>query len=471
LHRRAAEILRDDPERAAAEPEPIAHHFTEAGLDDLAIEWWGKAGDQALRRSAFQEAIAHLGRAITMADKAGEIGSTAQRLKLQADYGLALSVSRGVAAKETQRALALAEQLTAEANDPAVRFSAYRAQIVAELISGQVGCAISAAEIYLKEARNASGAPDVSFACYILGQSCMYQGALARARALVEEGIRTDPGPNIISSYVDLTTWGIAVLAILCWHSGEIERARALIEQAKKRAHESRHGMTLANTYYFALSLDGFFADAEAGLRDAETLAKIAEGIGYAQYSDAARLHRYLAQARLGDPEASLQEFRRALTEYRKQTQAGIPNWLGRLAHFEAEGGSTDSALQRVEEALALAQQTNQNWTDSRLHSIRGDILLKADPQNPAPAEEAYRAAISVAKEQSARSFGLQAALKLAKLYQSAGRPVDAHAVLAPALEGFSPTPEMPEIADAQALLAGRPKPARSKRKPPGGSD
>ena len=70
LHRRAAEALRD----ANAEPEAIAHHFTEAGLDDLAIEWWGKAGDQALRRSAFQEAIAHLGKAIAMADKAARDG-------------------------------------------------------------------------------------------------------------------------------------------------------------------------------------------------------------------------------------------------------------------------------------------------------------------------------------------------------------------------------------------------------------
>ncbi len=33
LHRRAAELLRDNPERAMAEPEAIAHHFTEAGLD------------------------------------------------------------------------------------------------------------------------------------------------------------------------------------------------------------------------------------------------------------------------------------------------------------------------------------------------------------------------------------------------------------------------------------------------------
>jgi predicted ATPase len=42
LHRRAADILVAQPHPAAAEPEVIAHHFTEAGLEDLAIEWWGK---------------------------------------------------------------------------------------------------------------------------------------------------------------------------------------------------------------------------------------------------------------------------------------------------------------------------------------------------------------------------------------------------------------------------------------------
>jgi hypothetical protein len=48
----------------------------------------------------------------------------------------------------------------------------------------------------------------------------------------------------------------------------------------------------------------------------------------------------------------------------------------------------------------------------------------------------------------------LRAALSLAKLYQSTSRPVEAHTVLVPALEGFSATPEMPEIAEAQALMA-----------------
>jgi len=50
--------------------------------------------------------------------------------------------------------------------------------------------------------------------------------------------------------------------------------------------------------------------------------------------------------------------------------------------------------------------------------------------------------------------FEQRAVLSLAKLYQSTGRPADAYAVLAPALEGFAPTLEMPEIAEAQALLS-----------------
>ena len=57
LHRRIAEILRDQfAASAAAEPELLAHHFTQAGLIEAAIEWWGKAGQRSLERSALVEA-------------------------------------------------------------------------------------------------------------------------------------------------------------------------------------------------------------------------------------------------------------------------------------------------------------------------------------------------------------------------------------------------------------------------------
>ena len=86
---------------------------------------------------------------------------------------------------------------------------------------------------------------------------------------------------------------------------------------------------------------------------------------------------------------------------------------------------------------------------------MRGEILLKCDPANPAPAEEAFQTAIAVPRSGKARAvLNCARRFSLAKLYQSTGRPLDAHAVLAPALEGFSPTPEMPEIEEALALLA-----------------
>jgi predicted ATPase len=66
LHRRVAEILRDKfADNVAAEPELLAHHFTLAGLTEAAIEWWAKAGQQSLERSALAEAAEQLTRALT----------------------------------------------------------------------------------------------------------------------------------------------------------------------------------------------------------------------------------------------------------------------------------------------------------------------------------------------------------------------------------------------------------------------
>ena len=105
LHRRIAETLRDRfADKAAAEPEVLAHHFTQARLTDAAIEWWGKAGDQALSRSAFQEAIAHLGKAIEMADSTDATRPQAvagnlpidKRVTLQTSYARAIMWSPGL---------------------------------------------------------------------------------------------------------------------------------------------------------------------------------------------------------------------------------------------------------------------------------------------------------------------------------------------------------------------------------------
>jgi len=130
-----------------------------------------------------------------------------------------------------------------------------------------------------------------------------------------------------------------------------------------------------------------------------------------------------------------------------------VPFFQGLLADLEAQGDA-DGALTRVEEALALAGETGEHWSDAFLHRLRGEILLKRNPANTASAEDAFLTAIAIAQQQKARSFELRAALDLARLYNSTSRSVEAHALLASALKGFSPTPEFPEIAEAQTLLS-----------------
>jgi predicted ATPase len=69
-----------------------------------------------------------------------------------------------------------------------------------------------------------------------------------------------------------------------------------------------------------------------------------------------------------------------------------------------------------------LAQQTGEHSTDAFLHRIRGEILLKRDPANTSPAEEAFLTAIAIAQRQKARSFELRATMSLARLWRDQGK-------------------------------------------------
>ena len=162
-----------------------------------------------------------------------------------------------------------------------------------------------------------------------------------------------------------------------------------------------------------------------------------------------------LASAQSGPVGGGLEDMRRGVELLREQNFLMFDGLrkIG-LAEAEARAGDPDRAVAILDQALATCDRTGHCSFEAELHRVRGKMLLRRDPANPVKAEESFQTAIAVAKRQAARSFELRAALVLAKLYRSTARPTEARAVLAPALEGFSRTPEMPEIAEAQGLLA-----------------
>ena len=462
LHRRAAELLRDDPERAAAEPEVIAHHFTQAVLDDLAIEWWGKAGDQALRRSAFQEAIAHLGRAIAMADKADgttsrETGdASGRRLKLQTDYGQAVMWSKGFAAEETKAALAREAELAASARNFSARFAALQGQFRVACTAGELRHARELALTLLREAEEAGEVEKAGIqADHVLGSTAYWQADFVEARSRCTTALAAcDAGPDSMERGV-WRTLATSFLALTFWQLGEIGRGRELIDGSAERTAKGGRVPEILEALFYKSYFELWRDDPMATLSAAEALAAVARAHGVSQYLHEAEMHLGWAQGRTGDPAAGAAQIQRVLATFVEQhVRVNLGFYTGLLAELEAETLGPESALARVDEAFGLSNQVELRCSLPFLRRLRGNILLKHEPANPAPAEEAFKTAIAIATEQSARSPRLQAALALGKLYRSTGRPAEAHDVLAPALEGFSPTPEMPEIAEAQSLLA-----------------
>ena len=469
LHCRAAEVLRDLPERAAAEPEVIAHHFTEAGLDDVAIEWWGKAGDQSLRRSAFQEAIAHLGKAIAMADKAGDdpisrqrvAGATAssQRLKLQTDYGQAVMWSRGFASEETKAAFARARELTANTDNFAARFATAHSQWASAMVGGEQRRVRELASSFLKEAEDAGRFVEVGVARRGLAQACYLSGEFIEARTHCERALDIcdlERERETRERFTDDTRpIATSLLAMTMWQLGEVEHARRLIDEANRYASGLGHAPSMTHPLNWKSRLEILRGDAAAVLSAAETLVRLCQDHGMPFWRVKAELDAEWARARHQDTAAGADGLRRALAAAADQgmlSDAWFYTVL--LAELEAETLGADSALRRIDEALVLARQVDDRCDLPFPHLLRGELLLEHDPSNPVPAEEAFGTALAIAREQGARSWGLRATLELSKLYRSTSRPVEAHAILAPALEGFLPTLEMPEIAEAQALLA-----------------
>ena len=467
LHRRVAEVVRDKfADIAAAEPEVLAHHFTQGALDGPAIEWWGRAGEQALRRSALEEAISHFGEAIEIADKHGtsstpgtkaEIVSAKQRLRLQIGYGQSAMWSRGYGAEETRAAFTRARELATSADDVAERLAIYYGLWGGNAARGEWGLARQIAETFRHEAERAAWKTEAGVAGRALGLTCLWQGDFTEAQANLMQAIRMyDPDGEREAKVrfgMDSGACATAYLAHTSWLLGEVERARELIDEAVVRAIETAHAPTLAQVYQFKALLEIIRGDATAARHAADTVVLLGRDHGMAVALGWGSPCLWWAHARLGELETGMIELRQAIARYQDQgNKVLLPLFKGLLAEIEAVADGAEAALPRIDEALTLTR-SGEHWADAFLHRMRGEILLKLDALKAAPAEEAFNAAITIAREQKARSFELRAAMSLARLWRDKGKVQHARELLAPVYGWFTEGHDTRDLKEAKALL------------------
>ena len=112
-HNQIAQVLEERfPETHEAQPELLAHHYTEAGLVEQAVPYWQEAGQKANQRSAHVEAISHLTKGLELLTSLPDTPERTQReLILQIALGTPLIVTKSQAAPEVERVYARAREL------------------------------------------------------------------------------------------------------------------------------------------------------------------------------------------------------------------------------------------------------------------------------------------------------------------------------------------------------------------------
>jgi predicted negative regulator of RcsB-dependent stress response len=458
LHRRVADALRERfTTIAESEPEIVAHHLTQSGLAEAAVEWWEKAAQRAMRASAFNEAIAHLEKARGLAEGLPESATRhLLRARLQTTYGYALLYSRGQGMPETTAAFAKACELAAVIDDIAVRLSAYWGLYVGSFVRGELAPSRKASDAFMGDAERCPGSLEVAIGHRLVGMTCWFEGDYRGGRAHLEQavaGLDTERDRHSVARFgYDPGVVATGSLAWVLWPLGDVDRATQLSDQALSLALRIGHIPTVvvAHAHRNAFSAMRRKPDQAA----AAVMLNLTREHEFRHYIALATLGLAWARAFAGDS-AQLTRMRQDMASYRDMgARLFEPVFETRLAEMEAQAGRIEAALATLDAQLVEIELSGQRWYEAEMHRVRGDLLLKCHSPDATAAEVAYTRAIEIARSQQTRTFELGAALSLARLYQVTGRGEAARDLLAAAVAGFTEGPELPEVEQANRLLA-----------------
>ena len=428
LHQHIGDVLRDKfPVIAETEPEVLAFHFTEAGLNGTALEWWRKAGQQALRRSAYTEAIAHLGKAVAIADAlpVGP-GRTMNRLQLQIAYGRALRGSLGHSAPETVAAWKRARQFAADINDPVELAPIHSGLFNACLTHGEIAPMRELVEAIMGAARQRPESPVAAVvAHWTTGVTCWFGGDYLNARLHLERALaiyEAEPDPATFkASALDLPFVIMRFLALVLWPLGRIDRSRRLAAEAV-RATGEKPALSQANALVHKAVFDGLCGGM---LQETETILALGLAREHTMplYVAAGSYLNGLAKWRAGDRMGGLSEMQRGWTLlHENDCYLCEPFWGMQVAAANAEAGQPEAGLEILRELISSTEQSGQHWLDAELHRSQGELLLRLGPPDVSMAEDAFRRALEIARTQQTKTFELRSAVGLAHLYRANGR-------------------------------------------------
>jgi class 3 adenylate cyclase/predicted ATPase len=467
LHRSVAEALRGNlAATAAAEPELLAHHFTQAGLTEAAIEWWGQAGQRSLERSALVEAAEQLTRALVqIATLPGTPALRRQQIKLQVSLMTPLVHVKGYAAPETkaaaERARLLIEQAEALGEPPedplllfvvlygfwAANYIAFNGDIVRDL----------GAQFFAMVKKQATIAPQM-IGYRLMGTSLLSTGEIAEARAHFDKGIALyDPtehrtlatrfGVDVRVSILSYRSWAL-------WMLGYPEAALADAEAALSDAREIGQAATLMFALNYTSLPHIFRGDYAKAKAVVDELVVLADEKGTLIWKASGLSLQGILLALSGKPAEAIPMIISGRSMYESTGATLGLSWRSpHLSAAYAELGQFDDAWRCVNEAITAVEATKETWCEAESHRVAGEIALKSPEANVPNAQAHFERALAVARAQQAKSWELRAAMSMARLLRDQGKRDEARDQLAPVYGRFTEGFDTLDLKDAKALL------------------
>src|SRR5262245_15089108 len=277
LHRRVAEVLLARfPEIADGQPELVAHHHTEAGDFDAAVEAWQRAGEQAFARSALGEAAAHYASALAALAQLPESAERNQReLLLQIAFMGVLIMTKGHSSPEMAQVTARARELAARHGDPAQLLLVLMGQWVVTLTRGHLSAAQALADQVLESAERDARPPSLVLGHLAQGITRFHRGDVLNARVHLEKATSLYDPEEVFAGSVDpgVLAWTYAGLAAC--YLGFSDAARARVREGLALARHLGRPQDVAAALCYGLVYHVLARDPRTMLEQVEELVQL----------------------------------------------------------------------------------------------------------------------------------------------------------------------------------------------------
>ena len=459
LHARiveAIEALAGD--RLAEQVERLAYHALRGEVWEKAVAYCRQAGDKALARSAYREAVGYFEQALRALSHLPEQRDT---LEQAIDLRLALRSALGPVSYDFRRILALlreAESLATALDDPRRLAQVSRFLSRHFHLMGAHDQAITAAKRALAFATAGGDAVPQALANDRLGLAYESRGDYRRAIdcfrqtvVALDEAQRRERFGQVILPAVHSR----ANLARCHAELGTFAEGRALGEEGLRIAEAVAHPASLLYASWGISLLALRHGDVRGilpRLERAVGLCQDADLLGYFPLVASALGAVYTLDGRVADAMPLLtQAVEQSMARERIDIQA-----LCLLPLIEAHvlAGPLEEAHTLAERMLALAREHQERGHQAQALYLLGEIAERRDPSESAQAEAHYQQALALANELGMRPLQAHCHLGLGSLYITTGQHEQARAALSTAIELYRTMDMTFWLPQAEAVLA-----------------